>query len=321
MPEHIKDWHQFIFGTKNEDRDFELFTQLKFPQNKIDVVLDTDAYNEIDDQFAIAYMLKSQEKLNTKAIYAAPFYNDRSTSPEDGMVKSYREIIKLLELMNREDVTPNVFKGSKEYLADEKTPVISDVAKDLAKRAMGYSKENPLYVVAIGAITNIASAILIEPKIIENIVVVWLGGHAYHWPHNREFNSYQDVAADRVVFNSTVPLVQLPCMGVVSSFTVSKPELTEYLKGGNKLCQYLYKHTVEVAEQESSIDTWSRIIWDVTAVAWLISEDFMESRIERCPIPQYDNNYSFSGNRHFCRYVYHINRDTLISDLFKKLKA
>ena len=31
-----------------------------------DVVLDTDAFNEIDDQFAIAYLLKNKEYLNTE---------------------------------------------------------------------------------------------------------------------------------------------------------------------------------------------------------------------------------------------------------------
>ena len=46
---------------------------LSVPQGRVDVLLDTDAYNEIDDQFAISYLLKSKEKLNTKAIYAAPF--------------------------------------------------------------------------------------------------------------------------------------------------------------------------------------------------------------------------------------------------------
>ena len=51
---------------------------LSVPSGRIDVVLDTDTYNEIDDQFALAYMLKSKEKLNTKAIYAAPFYNNNS---------------------------------------------------------------------------------------------------------------------------------------------------------------------------------------------------------------------------------------------------
>ena len=40
------------------------FKNLTSPQNKVDIILDTDAYNEVDDQFAIAYMLKSKEKLN-----------------------------------------------------------------------------------------------------------------------------------------------------------------------------------------------------------------------------------------------------------------
>ena len=78
----------------------ERLKNLSVPEGKIDVVLDTDAYNEIDDQFAIAYMLRSKGKLNVKAIYAAPFFNDRSSGPEDGMVRSYEEILKLLSLMD-----------------------------------------------------------------------------------------------------------------------------------------------------------------------------------------------------------------------------
>ena len=71
---------------------------LSVPKGMADVVLDTDAYNEIDDQFAITYLLKSKDKLNTKAIYAAPFLNEKSVSPKDGMEKSYDEIFKLLSL-------------------------------------------------------------------------------------------------------------------------------------------------------------------------------------------------------------------------------
>ena len=73
---------------------------LSVPKGKIDVVLDTDAYNEIDDQYAISYMIKSKERLNTKAIYAATFFgNGKSSSPKDGMEKSYDEIHKLLSLL------------------------------------------------------------------------------------------------------------------------------------------------------------------------------------------------------------------------------
>ena len=65
----------------------ELIRALGVPEGPVDVVLDTDTYNEIDDQFAIAYMMRSPE-LRTKAIYAAPFFNENSSGPEDGMLKS-----------------------------------------------------------------------------------------------------------------------------------------------------------------------------------------------------------------------------------------
>ncbi|MBQ8751995.1 MAG: nucleoside hydrolase, partial [Clostridia bacterium] len=71
---------------------------LSVPTHPVDVVLDTDAYNEIDDQFAISYMLGHQEKFNIKGICAAPFHNNNSNGPEDGMRKSYDEILKLLTL-------------------------------------------------------------------------------------------------------------------------------------------------------------------------------------------------------------------------------
>ena len=103
----------------------------------------------------------------------------------------------------------------------------------MAERAKNYSPENPLYVVAIGAITNIASALLLAPEIAENIVIVWLGGHGQHFEHTREFNMRGDYAAARVVMRSGAPFVQLPCSGVVSSFTISKPELEYWLKGKN----------------------------------------------------------------------------------------
>ena len=50
-----------------------LLKRLERPKEIADVVLDTDTFNEIDDQYALAYMLLSADRLNVKAIYAAPF--------------------------------------------------------------------------------------------------------------------------------------------------------------------------------------------------------------------------------------------------------
>lgn len=296
----------------------ESILRLKRPAGRVDVVLDTDTYNEIDDQFALAYLIRSDDRLALKAIYAAPFHNEKSSGPEDGMEKSYGEILNILELMGREDLKSSVYKGARRYLPSETEAVPSDAASDLAARSQGYSREHPLYVIAIGAITNVASALLADPTLRERIVLIWLGGHSLDWPDTREFNMMQDVAAARVVFGCGVPLVQLPCMGVVSAFTTSGPELAHHLGGKNRLCDYLVKTTFAEAERCQGGPAWTRAIWDVTAVAWLLG-GFMEDRLIHSPIPQYDHHYSFDESRHFIRYVYHIHRDRLFADLFEKL--
>ncbi len=297
-----------------------LLLRLEKPQGPVDVVIDTDTYNEIDDQFAVAYLLKKPEKLRLKALYAAPFFNDKSISPADGMEKSYQEILKLLALAGREDLKPAVFRGSEQYLPDETRPVESQASKDLARRAMSYTPERPLYVVAIGAITNVASALLMNPAIRDRVVIVWLGGHALEWENCMEFNLQQDIAAARVVFGCGAAVVQLPCMGVVSGFSVSGPELKAWLQGKNALCDHLCAYSCEVGERESSCPkTWSRIIWDVTAVAWLLDGGFMQDCLKPSPIPTYEGVYAFDRNRHFIRYVYHIDRDRLMTDLVETL--
>lgn len=295
---------------------------LEVPTGRIDVVLDTDAYNEIDDQFAISYMLANKDKFNIRGICAAPFKNSRSVSVKDGMEKSYCEIFKLLTLAENEEFKKTVFKGSENYLPDETTPVESDAAEFMTKLANEYSPEKPLYIVAIGAITNVASAILKNPLMKENCVVVWLGGHGTHMhlPAS-EFNMQQDIAGARVVFGSGVPLIQLPCFGVVDHCAASKYELEHWLKGKNALCDYLLKNTVDEAESYASGKPWTRIIWDITAVAWLLNNGsrFMADTLIPSPVPEYDHTYSFDEKRHKIRYVYQIYRDAIFEDLYKTL--
>ena len=291
---------------------------ISVPTHAVDVVLDTDAYNEIDDQFAIAYLLSCKEKLCTKAIYAAPFFNANSTGPADGMEKSFDEIQKLLALLGESVPT---FKGSTAFLADEKTPCVSDAAHDLVAKAREYTAENPLYVVAIGAITNVASALLLAPEIAENIVVVWLGGNARHYHDTKEFNMMQDVAAARVVLASGAPLVQLPCLGIVSAFTVSRPELEYWLAGKSPLADYLAQNTIRAAEAYAANTAWSRCIWDVTAVAWLMNDEnrFMLSRVLPTYLPSYAHKYEENPSGAPQCYVYQIWRDALLTDLFRRI--
>ena len=297
----------------------KLLARLRCPEGPVDVVLDTDTYNEIDDQFAVAYLLKSQDKLRVKALYAAPFFNEKSSGPKDGMERSYQELLKILDAAGMADFAANVYRGSETYLPSETEAVQSDAAAHLAKLAMEYTPEKPLYVAAIGAITNVASAILLNPAIIDRIVIVWLGGHSFEWPNTKEFNMFQDVAAARVIFGCGAAVVQLPCMGVVSAFTISGVELKYWLSGKNELCDYLVNATLEEMGSNEANFCWTRVIWDVTAIAWLQNKGLVLDSLEHSPIPEYDHHYGFDRTRHLMRYVYHIERDELLQDLVDTL--
>lgn len=289
--------------------------QLEPPTGKVRMVLDTDTYNEVDDQFALAYAFLSKEKIELEAVYAAPFHNSRSSGPADGMEKSYQEILRLLKLLGK---APEgfAFRGSDRYLEDVTKPIRSEAALDLVEKALAATPENPLYVVPVGCITNIASALLIEPKIIENIVVVWLGGNSPDWPHQKEFNLRQDVLAARVVFDSGVPFVVMPCRPVVSHFHTTIPELKLYLEGKNELTDYLYNIVVQYSEGRPA---YSKVIWDVTAVAWIVNAVWIGSNLIHSPVLTDQVTFSVDRSRHFIRMATELNRDAIFRDLFDKL--
>jgi inosine-uridine nucleoside N-ribohydrolase len=289
--------------------------RLEPPKGKVRMVLDTDTYNEIDDQFALVYAYLSKEKLQLEAVYAAPYFNNRSTGAGDGMEKSYQEILRLLKILGK---SPEgfAFRGSYRYLGDVKQPVRSEAALDLIKKAMASSPEDPLYVVPVGCITNIASAILIEPKIIEKIVVVWLGGNSLEWPHQKEFNLMQDVKAAQVVLNSGVPIVIMPCQPVISHFHTTIPELQYYLKGKNQISDYLLNMTIEYSGGK---EYWSKVIWDVTAVAWLVNPSWLPTNLVHSPVLTDQVTYSTDRSRHFIRIATSVNRDAIFRDMIGKI--
>lgn len=293
------------------------------PEGKVDIIIDSDAFTEIDDLYAICYAVLKTEKFNIKGICAAPFCKPpRSESPEDGMLKSYYEICLLLTLLKREDLKAITFKGSDAYMEAENIPIESDAADFISKTANEYSPEKPLYIIAIGAVSNIASAILKNPKVKENTVVVWLGGNATHLPMGaNEYNMRNDLTASRVLMGSGIPLVQLPCMGVVDKLLTTKPELEHWLKGKNPICDYLYNRTVADGEKYSPYKTWSRVIWDISTLFWLMNLDknYMQDKLVPAPIPEYTKEYSFDENRHKICQVYSLNRDAIFNDLFETL--
>ena len=305
--------------------------KLQPPNGKVRMVIDTDTYNEIDDQFAVVHALLSPERLSVEGIYAAPFFNHRSTDPGNGMELSYDEILRLLDRLDMPS-EGLVHRGSSGFLADYDHPFASDAVNDLIKRAM--SPGEPLFVVAIGALTNIASAILIEPKIIEKIILVWLGGNALHWPHTNEFNLLGDVLASRLIFNCGVPLVLIPCAGVTTHLRTTVSEIERFVEGQGVIGDYLAETFKAYNDDHFG---WSKEIWDVVAIAYMINSDWIPSFITSSPMiaqqppaiepgldpypwEKYQLTWSFDHSRHPIRCAYYVERDPIFRDLFTKLE-
>jgi purine nucleosidase len=285
---------------------------------RLRMVLDTDTYNEVDDQFAVVYALRSRERLDVEAIYAAPFFNTRSSGPADGMEKSHEEIMRLLGRM-RVESKGLVHRGSPGFLPDWEHPYRSAAALDLVERAMSGPEDGPpLYVVAIGAITNVASAILIRPEIIRRIVVVWLGGNPVSFHQTREFNLMQDIPSSRLIFDCGVPVVHIPCLGVASHLLTTVPELERHLAGKNAVCDYLVE-TVKGYHDDHF--AWAKEIWDISTIGYLVNPGWVPSYLDHSPIVTDQLTWSVDKNRHLVRTAYFLQRNPIFGDMFRKISA
>ncbi len=281
-----------------------------YKREKLNVILDTDTYNECDDQFALAYMLKSQDMFNIQAITVAP-YSHKECPVIDGIDKSYSEIIKICKWLDF-DTNNKVFKGSTDYMVNDYREN-NDAVNKIIEVAL---KNNKTYIMAIGALTNVALAIKKESKIIDKIEVIWLGGHSFLQQDNLEYNFRQDIRAVKIVFESAVKLTVIPCKNVASNLRTSVYELNHYLKDKSELCNYLidrfYNDGYHGIQER-------RVIWDISVIAYLINRNWFKTDKISCPMINDDTSYIATNGRHEITMVSYLDADKIYSDLFNKL--
>ncbi len=235
-------------------------------------------------------------------------------NPALGMTLSYEEIHRVFDKLPQHQPRPAIFTGATRYLSGSDTPERSPAVDDLITRARAATQT--LQVIGIGAPTNIASALLLAPDIIEKIHVTWLGGNSYDWKDNKEFNLMQDIAASRVLFDSGVPLTQIPCFGVANAMASSVPEMQFYFANTSRIGHYF----AEIAPRCPWIGFASRkVIWDITAVGYLMNPDWFTCQYLPAPLINDNLNWSFDNRRHLIRVVKFIERDELFADLFRKI--
>lgn len=207
------------------------------PANKqVKVIIDTDAKNEADDQYAIAHALMSP-KLKIQGIVAAHFSKRRTN---ESMMESYRECKKVVKLMGAPDIP--VWKGNVEELRAAAEIEVSEGAKFIADTVM--ESEEEVYVLCMGALTNIAAALHYSPDLGEKIHVVWVGGRKPNAANDgREANTRNDIEAVNVVMKECRHIIHIPAENY-TKFQVSLAELQLKVMPCGVIGKYLFDELV-----------------------------------------------------------------------------
>ena len=284
-------------------------------QKKVRMIVYTDAKNEADDQFTIAHHLMTPSFL-VKGIIAAHFdKKPRADMKSDTAQESY--------LMDVAGSVP-VIKGSVRGLQNEHTPNESEAAKFIIEEAMR-DDPHPLFIGCMGSVTDLASAILLEPEIQERMTAIWIGGGDYP-QGGQEFNCGMDIAAANVLMKSKMSLWQVPkCAYKQVSVTLAmlQKEVRPYGKIGKYLFQQLVEYNMQHADQLAWPHGESWGLGDDPTVGLLLVEkektDLYD--IKEAPIISYeDMSYSFTGANRKIRVYKDVNARMSLEDMFAKLQ-
>ena len=286
------------------------------PEGKsIRFITDTDAKNEADDQYAIAHALLTP-RFDVRGIIASHFGDLKSkTSMED----SYQEVEKVLSLMDMDKSL--ACKGAPRALVDERTPIPSAGAELIIREALSQDAR-PLYVVFQGPLTNLASALLMEPRIESRLTAIWIGGGAYP-QGGREYNLSNDIDAANVVFRSRIPLWQVP-QNVYRMVMVSMAELEARVRPHGEIGRYLFEQLVAWGQTESGRRSAYRTgecwcLGDSPVVGLLLNEQDFDSDWTPAPEITRDMFYVHTGRNRPIRVYRSVDSRFILEDFYAKL--
>jgi inosine-uridine nucleoside N-ribohydrolase len=281
------------------------------------VIINTDAKNEADDQFAIVHGLLSPT-FDVRGLIPAHFGTRRS---DRSMAESREEIDLLLDLLDLTGKVP-VANGAPTGIADESTPLDSPGAQLIIDESKLASAGDPLFVAFLGPLTDMASAILLDPGIVQrDVIVVWIGGRGYDgytsYP-GIEFNLSNDIHAANVVFGSGMTVWQVPS-DVYTKVSVGYAELEEKIGDAGPLGRYLIDQLVEWNATYHGEPIESRSLGDSPAISLMLFPHSGNLRVRPAPRFGVDGWYLPGTDNpiHVCEQV---DVRFLLEDMFAKIR-
>lgn len=226
-------------------------------RDRIPLLIDTDAANEIDDVYAIALAIRSTDRLDLRGFVATHF---AARSGRESIQESFDIIRKTLSAA---EVDFPVLKGG-DPLVYPGEPQRSEGTDFIIDSVLAADPDDPLVVLGIGAASNLASAILLEPRVAERSVYMFHGRSEDTWPKNtRQFNVYGDVIATQVLLESEVPLIWFD---TGTKLCASMEQTKERLEPAGKLGRFLH----EFRSREDWFQDSNKGFFDIGDIAWLI---------------------------------------------------
>jgi purine nucleosidase len=235
---------------------------------KIPVVLSTDVGNEVDDQWAITYLLL-QPRFDVLGITSA---HAPSISAPAGQT-SLRILVDVVE--NRLGMTthPPLIEGASLPMENARTPRPSPAVRFLIETSRRFTRDNRLTVLMIGAATDVASAIVTDPSIADRIRVIQMG-----FPDEKggeEWNIHNDVHAVQAILDSKVPLVIGPGNVCRASLSLTLDQARAMLATRGAIGAWLWEEYQAWYFREVKplrVDDFSKpwVIWDDIALAYVL---------------------------------------------------
>jgi inosine-uridine nucleoside N-ribohydrolase len=280
------------------------------PDERLRVIIDSDAKNEIDDVWALALAVLSPERFQIEGIVAANFDNNRPDAGPDSIEASYREIETILDKAGLAGKYP-ILRGSPP-MRYKYEPSESEGVDFIIEKAMASTPEDPLWIVGLGAATDMASAYLKAPRIAERTVVFW--HFRTRWPRQCwNFNVIGDVRAARIVFHSDLCFV---LFDTGTHLYCPMAESQQYTSCG-PLGRYLHEYRLQSAWYQRP----DKGFYDLGDIAALVDPNLASWEVVDCPEVDWDLSYKFKGTKGRILRCYDIDRDGTYALLHRKLKA
>jgi purine nucleosidase len=255
---------------------------------KTPVVLSTDVGNEIDDQWAIAYLLVSGN-FDVQGILSA----QAPSLPAPSAHASYKVLVDEVENRLAMHQHPPLLEGSSLPLSSPTAAQDSEAMHFLIDISKSYSSDHRLTVLTIGAATDVASAILEDPTIVDRIEVVAMGFTNLSNEGGKEFNVQNDPIAWRVILQSAVP-VTIGSGDVCRAFLAMPFDKAAALLAHGPIGAWLwqeyqawYFRFVKPLRVNDFSKPW--IIWDIITLAYVEGK----TTNEKVARPELGNDLSF----------------------------